>query len=148
MAVGRAHLVDPNCVVTDSDYDAIESAIMESSRGRWFLAEYARRNRHADTQLLLSAIGSIKQTLDSCNRSSRPYLVRTDLSSMYIGNLRGKASPQLRAPTALTNVNNEAHRSDPASCNSIAEPACNANAKATTAPPGFDELNVFEFKYK
>ena len=56
MAITRRQLVDPKCEVTNSDYDAIESAIMESSRGRWFLSEYARRNRHADTNLLLSAI--------------------------------------------------------------------------------------------
>jgi hypothetical protein len=49
-------LVDPKCEVTNSDYDAIESALMESSRGRWFLSEYARRIRHTDTDLLLSAI--------------------------------------------------------------------------------------------
>ena len=29
---------------------------MESLRGRWFLAEYARRNRHADTTMLLKAL--------------------------------------------------------------------------------------------
>jgi hypothetical protein len=56
MAITRVQLVDPKCEVTNSDYDVIESAIMESSRGRWFLSEYARRNRHAQTKLLLSAI--------------------------------------------------------------------------------------------
>ena len=29
-------------------YEQIEAAVMETSRGRWFLNEYARRNRHAD----------------------------------------------------------------------------------------------------
>ena len=64
MALSRAKLAVPNCEVTDSDYDDIEAAIMETSRGRWFLSKYARRNRHADTNLLLSAINNIKQTLD------------------------------------------------------------------------------------
>lgn len=50
MALGRT--------VTDSDYDAIECAIMESARGRWFLSEYARRNRQAEAKLLLSEICS------------------------------------------------------------------------------------------
>ena len=31
----------------DADYDAIRDAFMETSRGRWFLAEYAKRNRNA-----------------------------------------------------------------------------------------------------
>ena len=52
----KQKLVDPKCAVTNSDYDAIESALMESSRGRWFLSEYARRIRYTDTDLLLSAI--------------------------------------------------------------------------------------------
>lgn len=33
---------------------------METSRGRWFLAEFARRNRNADTEMLLAAIGQLK----------------------------------------------------------------------------------------
>ena len=37
----------------DLDFDAIETAVMETARGRWFLKEYARRNRHADTQTIL-----------------------------------------------------------------------------------------------
>jgi hypothetical protein len=37
-------------------YELIESAVMESARGRWFLAEYARRNRAADTSMLLDAL--------------------------------------------------------------------------------------------
>jgi hypothetical protein len=56
MAITRGELVDPRCERTNSDFDAIESAIMESSRGRWFLSEYARRIREGDTSLLLSAI--------------------------------------------------------------------------------------------
>ena len=75
MAITGVQLVDPKCEVTDSDYNTIESAIMESSRGRWFLSEYARRNRHADTNLLLSAIYNIKETLDGTKRTSRPYRV-------------------------------------------------------------------------
>jgi hypothetical protein len=80
MGHSRAQLANPNCVVTDSDYDAILSAIMESSRGRWFLSEYARRNRQADTQILLSALNNIKETLDHYKRASGPYLVKTAVS--------------------------------------------------------------------
>src|SRR5215468_9775805 len=42
--------------LSEADYDMIESAVLETNRGRWFLAEYARRNRHADTKMLLAAI--------------------------------------------------------------------------------------------
>ena len=43
----------------EHDFDAIEAAVMETSRGRWFLAEYQRRNRSADTKLVLSALSKI-----------------------------------------------------------------------------------------
>jgi hypothetical protein len=49
--------------ISEADYDAIESAVMETERGRWFLKEYARRNRHADTQLVLEAIGRLEQAV-------------------------------------------------------------------------------------
>jgi hypothetical protein len=38
------------------DYDLIASAVMETERGRWFLSEYARRHRHAETETVLAAI--------------------------------------------------------------------------------------------
>lgn len=38
------------------DYEAIEQAVLDSPRGRWFLAEYARRNRALETDRLLEAI--------------------------------------------------------------------------------------------
>ena len=44
-----------------ADFEAIEAAVMETERGRWFLAEYARRNRHSDTQVLLSALSRIER---------------------------------------------------------------------------------------
>lgn len=44
----------------DSDFSAIEAAVMETSRGRWFLREYARRNRHADTEVVLGAVNRLQ----------------------------------------------------------------------------------------
>ena len=38
------------------DFEAIHAALLASERGRAFLAEYARRNRHADTAQVLAAI--------------------------------------------------------------------------------------------
>ncbi len=46
-----------------ADYDAIEAAVVETARGRWFLAEYARRNRHSDTTTLLRALDRIEQAM-------------------------------------------------------------------------------------
>ena len=43
-----------------SNYAALETALLSSPRGRWFLAEYLRRNRSAETELLLEAIGRLE----------------------------------------------------------------------------------------
>src|SRR6202008_1854815 len=47
----------------EEDYDAISEAFMETSRGRWFLGEYAKRNRNADTRMVLDAVARIEETL-------------------------------------------------------------------------------------
>jgi hypothetical protein len=48
---------------SEQDYDAIREAFMETSRGRWFLGEYAKRNRNADTRMVLDAVARIEETL-------------------------------------------------------------------------------------
>jgi hypothetical protein len=48
---------------SEADYDAIQEAFMETSRGRWFLGEYAKRNRNADTKMVLDAVARIEETL-------------------------------------------------------------------------------------
>jgi hypothetical protein len=48
---------------SEADYDAIREAFMETSRGRWFLSEYAKRNRNADTRMVLDAVSRIEETL-------------------------------------------------------------------------------------
>jgi hypothetical protein len=47
----------------EEDYEAISHAFMETSRGRWFLGEYAKRNRNADTRMVLDAVARIEQTV-------------------------------------------------------------------------------------
>jgi hypothetical protein len=47
----------------EEDYEAIRDAFMETSRGRWFLGEYAKRNRNADTSMVLDAVARIEETL-------------------------------------------------------------------------------------
>ena len=46
-----------------SDYDAIEAAVMETARGRWFLAEHARRNRHAETEQLRALLEQVRKSV-------------------------------------------------------------------------------------
>ncbi|MDE5453097.1 hypothetical protein GWE18_09510 [Bradyrhizobium sp. CSA112] len=47
----------------EEDYAAIAEAFMETSRGRWFLTEYAKRNRNADTRMVLDAVMRIEHSL-------------------------------------------------------------------------------------
>ena len=47
----------------ERDYDAICATVMESARGRWFLAEFARRHRNAGTQSVLAAIERIETVI-------------------------------------------------------------------------------------
>ncbi len=47
----------------EEDYAAIAEAFMETSRGRWFLTEYAKRNRNSDTRMVLDAVARIEQSL-------------------------------------------------------------------------------------
>jgi hypothetical protein len=58
--MGEAGAAPP---LSSQDYEAIEAAVQETSRGRWFLSEYARRNRQADTLQLLDAIARLDKTV-------------------------------------------------------------------------------------
>jgi hypothetical protein len=46
-----------------ADFEEIEAAVMETARGRWFLAEYARRHRAADTAAVLEALARLEAKL-------------------------------------------------------------------------------------
>jgi hypothetical protein len=55
---------------SQEDYEAISEAFMETSRGRWFLGEYAKRNRNADTRMVLDAVERIEQSLAAQKREA------------------------------------------------------------------------------
>jgi hypothetical protein len=67
---------------TEADYDAISAAVMETARGRWFLAEYAKRNRHADTEAILTAVDRIEAKLRAGQDVALSERVRSDLRAM------------------------------------------------------------------
>lgn len=48
---------------TEQDFQAIETAVLETDKGRWFLNEFSQRNRVADTQTLLSALDRLERNL-------------------------------------------------------------------------------------
>jgi len=45
------------------DFEAVEEAVLETERGRWFLAEYAVRNRRAETTTLLKSITRLEKAV-------------------------------------------------------------------------------------
>jgi hypothetical protein len=55
----------PPALPADADYDALCEALMASARGRWFLEEYAKRNRNADTGLVLDAVARVEAVVRS-----------------------------------------------------------------------------------
>ena len=60
---------------SEEDYEAIREAFMETARGRWFLDEYARRNRNADTRMVLDAVARIEETLAAQKQPPPPAMV-------------------------------------------------------------------------
>ena len=66
---------------SEADYDAIKEAFMETSRGRWFLGEYAKRNRNADTSMVLDAVARIEETLAAQKKPVRDPLLDEALAS-------------------------------------------------------------------
>lgn len=67
---------------TDADYEMIAAAVLETARGRWFLTEHARRNRHADTRLVLEAIEKLERTIAHRPEMPESDRMRVDLVEM------------------------------------------------------------------
>src|SRR6202012_4390058 len=79
------------------DYAAIREAFMETSRGRWFLGEYAKRNRNADTRLVLDAVSRIEETLAAQKKPERDPALDQALASLRaaLGQARDSAKAAL-----------------------------------------------------
>ncbi|HEV2560100.1 MAG TPA: hypothetical protein VGU45_15875 [Microvirga sp.] len=77
--------------LSEADYDVIELAVMETERGRWFLREYARRNRNADTDVLLEAIRRLEQTVAGERVGQDVERLRNHLREMATAITRTKA---------------------------------------------------------
>src|SRR5947209_16920894 len=77
--------------LNEADYEAIEAAVLETNRGRWFLAEYARRNRQADTAMLLTAIDRLEAAIRGEPTALSFDRIRFDLVEMAKAISRTKA---------------------------------------------------------
>ena len=68
--------------ISEEDYRAIEEAVMETARGRWFLAEYAKRNRVSDTVRVVEAIDSLKSYISTEHDPADMLQLRLDILDM------------------------------------------------------------------
>ncbi len=72
----------PPSYLRAAEYIAIETAMMQSERGRGFLRDYLRRNRSAETETLLEAIAKLQRSLDDETGLRRLEDVRQDLTDV------------------------------------------------------------------
>jgi hypothetical protein len=56
-------MIPPPEGLSAEDYDAIEAAVVETVRGRWFLAEYTRRSRVDELRQMLDGLAKLEQTV-------------------------------------------------------------------------------------
>ena len=95
---------------SEEDYAAIHEAFMETSRGRWFLGEYAKRNRNADTRMVLDAVARIEGSLAAQKQAAAEASLTTALAAIRAAvgeaqvaastGLDGVAFEELLAPVA------------------------------------------------
>ncbi|HVY00739.1 MAG TPA: hypothetical protein VHA55_13220 [Pseudorhodoplanes sp.] len=93
-----------NAEPSDAVFEAIRDAVMETARGRWFLAEYARRNRHADTETLLAALSRI-ESLIHARQDDRPAPLPAPANPLPIkpqAEAEGKAAGRVLAEAAAS----------------------------------------------
>jgi hypothetical protein len=82
---------------SEEDYEAIREAFMETARGRWFLDEYARRNRNADTSMVLDAVARIEETLAQQRQAPPPPEDKAAAMLAAIGSAVGDAEQSVSA---------------------------------------------------
>jgi hypothetical protein len=102
----------PN-VPGEADYDAIREAFMETARGRWFLNEYAKRNRHTDTGMVLEAVARIEASLKAQKQAPTVLSLSEALGGIRSALRQAKATaieslPRLDADDTLTAARNGA----------------------------------------
>src|SRR5438445_3008989 len=88
----------------EEDYEAISHAFMETSRGRWFLGEYAKRNRNADTRMVLDAVARIEQTVTAQKQAAEQAAAETRLTEALAAIRRAVYEAQAAAAAAVQNL--------------------------------------------
>lgn len=69
---------------TDAQFSAVEDAVLQTPRGRWFLAEYLRRHRAADTDRVLSAIETLQTRVGGVQDNPVMTALRRELQEIAV----------------------------------------------------------------
>ncbi len=56
----------------NESFESLEAAVLETSRGRWFLEEYAKRQRSTETLAILEILRKLENTITSNSMSPAP----------------------------------------------------------------------------
>ena len=89
---------------TEADYDAIRDAFMETARGRWFLTEYARRNRNADTSMVLDAVARIEASVAAQGPASPSPATLIAMIRPLIAEARASSDAAMTTPDAEATI--------------------------------------------
>ncbi len=92
----------PPGLPADADYDALCQALMASARGRWFLEEYAKRNRNADTGVVLDAIARVEAVVrgEQANRATQGMRIELLEMARTIAQTRADVAEAKPAPAS------------------------------------------------
>jgi hypothetical protein len=95
-------LADVLAGVSDgADYDAAYAALMVTSTGRRFVAELTRRNRNADTQMILGAMARVEAAIRGDSTPHVPAIVMRELTEVAAALDRAAAAlATAKAPVA------------------------------------------------
>ena len=72
----------PDKVPSEAEYQAFCAALGATARGRAFLAEYARRNRHADTKVVLAALDRLQTQVAAQTAAPDTGRIRQELRAL------------------------------------------------------------------
>ncbi|MDB5571404.1 MAG: hypothetical protein JWN93_2587, partial [Hyphomicrobiales bacterium] len=71
MSLSPAAPYDDASAPADDDFDSIEAAVLETPRGRWFLREFARRLKSAESDRVFEALARIERLIEESNAVAR-----------------------------------------------------------------------------
>ena len=83
----------------EADYDALYAELMATALGRWFLSEYAGRNRFAETHLLAGAIARVEAAVRGEPLPQVPAAVAREIADLAVA--IGRIEDEFAAPLRL-----------------------------------------------